>query len=126
MLDLYFSKYSFAYDKSKGLPSELMTTFSVTQSVKSDDKNQVRVVIDTSLADEDRIFVLDLQTIGYFRLNAADLEEDIAAEILKKNTVSIMFSFIRSQISLLTTQPGITPVMLQPIDVNALMDDAQE
>ena len=35
-----------------------------------------------------------------------------------------MMPFIRSQVSLLTTQPGLTPILLQPIDVNALVDNA--
>ena len=31
-------------------------------------------------------------------------------------TVAIMFPFIRSQITLLTTQPGMTPIVLPPIN----------
>lgn len=36
--------------------------------------------------------------------------------IIKTNTVAIMFPFIRSQVTLLTTQPGMTPIVLPPIN----------
>ena len=37
-------------------------------------------------------------------------------EIINTNTTAIMFPFIRSQVTLLTTQPGMTPIVLQPIN----------
>lgn len=40
------------------------------------------------------------------------MEEDI----VKSNTVAIMFPFVRSQVTLLTTQPGMTPLVLPPIN----------
>ena len=43
-------------------------------------------------------------------------ESDFSQDILKNNTVAIMFPFIRSQVSLLTTQPGMTPVIIPPIN----------
>lgn len=36
--------------------------------------------------------------------------------IIKHNTVAIMFPFIRSQVTLLTTQPGMNPIVLPPIN----------
>lgn len=36
--------------------------------------------------------------------------------IIKANTVAIMFLFIRSQVTLLTTQPGMTPIVLPAIN----------
>lgn len=36
--------------------------------------------------------------------------------IVNNNTVAIMFPFIRSQVSLLTTQPGMIPIVLPAIN----------
>lgn len=41
---------------------------------------------------------------------------EMEENIVKTNTVAIMFPFIRSQVTLLTTQPGMTPIVLQPIN----------
>lgn len=36
--------------------------------------------------------------------------------IMNNNAVAIMFPFIRSQVTLLTTQPGMSPIVLPPIN----------
>ncbi|HBG11062.1 MAG TPA: preprotein translocase subunit SecB [Clostridium sp.] len=43
--------------------------------------------------------------------------------IVNVNTVAIMFPFIRSQVSLLTTQPGIMPIILPPINTAKLVNN---
>ena len=43
-------------------------------------------------------------------------DKELVEKIMDTNTVAIMFPFIRSQVSLLTTQPGMTPIILPPIN----------
>ena len=40
--------------------------------------------------------------------------------IRNANTVAIKFSFIRSQVTLLTSQPGMTPIVLPAINTQKL------
>ena len=42
--------------------------------------------------------------------------DDREESIVKSNTVAIMFPYIRSQVTLLTTQPGMVPIVLPPIN----------
>lgn len=121
MLGLFFSKFDFRLDGPLD-ENTLKNSITITHSNKVDDPNQVRIQIDLKLEDDAGLFELYLQTLGFFQLeNSENLSEDLAKSILEKNTVAIMLPFIRSQISLLTTQPGMTPIMLPPVDVNALM-----
>lgn len=121
MLGLYFSKFDFRLDGPLD-ENTLKNSITITHSNKVNDPNQVRIQIDLKLEDDAGLFELYLQTLGFFQLeNSENLSEDLAKSILEKNTVAIMLPFIRSQISLLTTQPGMTPIMLPPVDVNALM-----
>lgn len=53
-----------------------------------------------------------------FTYEAENYEKEEA--IVSKNTVAIMFPFIRSQVSLLTTQPGMMPIVLPPINTAKL------
>ena len=71
---------------------------------------------------------LNLETVAFFKLDnqGEKISEQTAEQILKKNTVAIMFPFIRSQVSILTTQPGMIPIVMPPININALVDDMQE
>lgn len=74
----------------------------------------VRVKIDKEQKD------LEVSVIAKatFVINNPDTE--LSDEIIKSNTVAIMFPFIRSQVSLMTTQPGLTPVVLPPINTARL------
>lgn len=49
-----------------------------------------------------------------FVYNAPNPEDE--RYIIETNTVAIMFPFIRSQVSLLSTQPGMMPIVLPPIN----------
>lgn len=51
---------------------------------------------------------------AHFKYEADKYEME--ENIVKTNTVAIMFPFIRSQATLLTTQPGMTPIVLPPIN----------
>lgn len=46
--------------------------------------------------------------------------------ILKKNTVAILFPYVRSAFTLLTAQPGMEPVVLPALNINALIDELEE
>ena len=56
---------------------------------------------------------------AHFIYEAENYEKE--EKIMKSNTVAIMFPFIRSQVTLLTTQPGMAPIVLPPINT-AKMD----
>lgn len=42
--------------------------------------------------------------------------------MIENNTVAIMFPFIRTQVSLLTAQPAMNPIVLPPIDTSKLVN----
>ena len=46
--------------------------------------------------------------------------------IMYQNAVAIIFPYIRSQITLLTAQPGIDPVVLQPFNIAQMVEDAMK
>ena len=42
-------------------------------------------------------------------------------ELIEKNTVAIMFPYLRSYVSLLTTQPGMSPIVLSAMNIAAML-----
>ncbi len=122
MQDLVFSQMSYEL-KKKTKDTEFKTSISVKYAEKKDNKNQVRVTIDTTITNDEDTLRVYLQTVGYFKLDAENIDDATAEQILKKNTVAIMFPYIRSQVSLITTQPAMVPIIMPPIDVNALVDN---
>lgn len=122
MLDLYFSKYSFSQERNKKIEEEYSTSFNINYAENNDDDSKIKVTIDTSVSDKGGELTLELQAVGIFNIEKENTEKSIYEHLVQVNTVAIMFPFIRSQISLLTTQPGIKPIMLPPINLNALID----
>ena len=79
---------------------------------------RVRVV--GNKANEYRFVV---QASGYF--NTIESSED-GQMIMYQNAVAIIFPYIRSQITLLTAQPGIDPVVLQPFNIAQMVEYAMK
>lgn len=123
MNQLYFSKFDFAYD-GKEEDTDYRTSFQIEYAVNRKDASKFRITIDTSVKNKSESIVLNLQTVGVFTIvnDGDDTNNDIDEHLIKVNTVAIMLPFIRSQISLLTAQPGLKPVLLPPININALME----
>ena len=47
-------------------------------------------------------------------------------DILEKNTIAIMFPYIRSYISSITTQPGMSPIVLPAMNIVAMVNDQKK
>ena len=121
MLDLYFSKFDFKQERGTD-SKEYNTSFQIEYAINSEDDTKVRVIVDTTVTNEAQSIVLNVQTVGIFKVDKLDMDEATYEHLIKANTVAIIFPFIRSQVSLLTTQPGMMPVMIPPINLNALVE----
>lgn len=60
---------------------------------------------------------------GYFNTSESDKD---GQTILYQNAVAIIFPYIRSQITLLTAQPEVDPVVLQPFNIAQMVEDAMK
>lgn len=59
---------------------------------------------------------LNVRVVASANFSMESENETLVKSIMEANTVAIMFPFIRSQVSLLTTQPGMVPIVLPPIN----------
>lgn len=65
---------------------------------------------------------IEVQISGIFEL--AD-ESVLGKKILTNNAVAILFPYLRSQLTLLTSQPGFEPVILPVMNINALLNSEE-
>ena len=123
MLDLYFSKFDFIQNRDKRSEDpEYNTSININYAINSKDETKIKTTIDTIVKDKSESILVNLQTVGIFRMDKNDVDADVYDHLIKVNTVAIMLPYIRSQISLITTQPGIIPIMIPPINVNSLAE----
>lgn len=71
---------------------------------------------------------LEVILVGEFVLleESNTIPEEEKKSILEKNTVAIMFPFLRSQITLITAQPNMPALNLPPLNINALLENIKE
>ena len=61
-------------------------------------------------------------TLLFFSFQGSEsITDELKDALVRKNTIAIMIPYMRSQLSLLTTQPGVDCVMLPIINVNQWM-----
>lgn len=119
--DFYFSSIEF---KNKRILGE--TKIGFIFDIKTNNiEDKIEKIVTTEVTSEDRGLFLKIVTVGKFHLEGAE-EAEIEKHILKYNTISIMMPYIRSQVSLITTQPGLNqPFMIPPLNIIQLVDSLE-
>jgi len=121
MLDIYFSSIKFTQNKKQLGEIKLVIDHAIEYQINQEDDSVYQTIIKSTIKDDARQFSLELITNGIFSLTDQDVDESRKEVLLKMNTVAIMFPYIRSEVSLLTAQPGLTPVQMPIIDVSKLV-----
>lgn len=78
------------------------------------------VVLITTVSDEDEKVFVSVKGRAIFNTNQENMD------ILEKNTIAIMFPYIRSYISIITTQPGMNPIVLPAMNIVAMINDQKK
>lgn len=104
--------------RKKDVPIEgLELEVHIERSLNKISEEHYEIVLDTTVSDkEENVFV-------YVKGRAIFLSQDENMDILEKNTIAIMFPYIRSYISIITTQPGMNPIVLPAMNIIAMVND---
>ncbi len=113
--NLYFETINFERDKEQ--PNEIETSFDTEYNNLSECDIEVKL----KCFIKSTTFNINIVLVGHF----TNTEEDInyRETINKVNTVSIMFPYMRSEISLLTAQPNFPTIDLPIVNINALLEN---
>ena len=108
--------------RSAQIEYEMNFTRQVSQS---DDNKHFRVSLIANVwsKGEEKIS-LSVTVVGFFFCDVED--EKTKQELINKNSIAILFPYLRSQISLVTTQPDMLPITIQPMNIVAMFDVAEE
>ncbi|CDE45976.1 uncharacterized protein BN648_00313 [Clostridium sp. CAG:411] len=78
------------------------------------------VILITTVSDEDEKIYVNVKGRAIFNTKQENMD------ILEKNTIAIMFPYIRSYISIITTQPGMNPIVLPAMNIMAMVNDQKK
>ena len=101
-----FRKKDFSLD-------ELELGVRVEHSVENIGEDEYEIVLNTTVSDENENVYVNVRGKAIFRTQQKNMD------MLEKNTIAIMFPYIRSYISIITTQPGMPPIVLPAMNIIA-------
>lgn len=87
----------------------------------TEEKSEYTIKITTTVSTENAETLLALVIVGKFKINDEAMSEQGKSDLIRNNAVAIMYPFVRSQMVLLTSQPGMMPIILPPINVADMM-----
>lgn len=111
---LSFERFS---DDVNKIDAEGQITFN--HSINQIEEFTFKVSLGVSVTSESK-YDIKAQISGVFELSEDSV---LGKKILANNTVAILFPYLRSQLTLLTSQPGFEPIILPVMNINALMND---
>ena len=113
MKDFYFSRFSFARDK---VIKDGELNVDLQKNIISKGDHEYNIILTTTIEKDD--MSIELVAEAQFLYESDDYSRE--ESIINTNTVAIMFPFIRSQVTLLTSQPGMIPIILPAINTQKL------
>ena len=119
MNKIVFDKISF---ERLGLASKEELNLEITTNIsKRQDADIYRVVLCLK-GKKPEEYTLEINLVGFFSFdNEETLDESKKNDLISKNAVAIMMPYLRSEVSLLTAQPGVECVVLPPFNINKMM-----
>ena len=97
--------------------NELEISFSVSIGTNIADQDIKKVSVKV-LGEKREEYSFEIQVSGFF-----SFEGNAEDSIIQQNAVAIVMPYIRSEVSLLTAQPGVEPVVIPPLNIAEMMSD---
>lgn len=109
--EINFKRLGFSSDKKL----ELKIKSNISQREK-DDIYKVTLSIEGNKPEE---YIFEISLTGYFII-VGEVQDELKKVLIRNNAIAILIPYLRSEVSLLTAQPGVDPVVLPPFNINAL------
>lgn len=97
-------------------------TFAFGKNISKNSDNSSDVILQCKI-EWDEGTELNVSIKGVFSVSGEN--EDANHILLTRNSCAIMFPYLRSQITLLTSQLNFEPIVLPIININSLLDDLE-
>lgn len=125
MENLYVKEMQFNRKLNIAGEKKLAINYKINHIKTGEYKEKIELI--TSISDDVNDLNILLNIVGDFEyIKGKSDDEDLIHHIMTVNTIAIMFPFVRSQMAVLTSQPGLVPIMLPVIDVSKFIDETND
>ena len=121
---LYFKKIEFHRSAEKIPNEDLLIRFTRTYNFNGE-HTECNVNLGCHITDSEQGKIkIDIIICGVFTCTDENLER--RNTLLTQNTLAILFPYLRSEVSLVTAQPDMIPIVLPPINIKAVFENNSE
>ena len=99
---------------------DLELEVNVERNLSKIENDSYEVVLVVTVCDKEEIIYVSVKSRAIFKTRQENMD------ILEKNTIAIMFPYVRSYISIITTQPGMMPIVLPAMNIAAMIKDQKK
>ena len=118
---LFFNEISFVREGVNRKDSHF--DFDLETTVSTNPEGDAYKVNLKMIGSKNGEYKLVISLIGIFSFDSTKkLDDKLKIDLISKNTVSIMMPYLRSQVSLITAQPGVDCVVLPPFNINNMIN----
>ncbi len=89
----------------------------IKREIEKKSEEQYDVILDVLVEDDDKKITVFVKCKGKFSTGQENIE------LVERNAIAIMFPYIRSYISIITTQPSMQPIVLPAMNIVAMLND---
>ena len=90
---------------------------SVKRNIEEHSPKQYKITLELFINDDAHLLELSVKCVACFTT-----EQD-NSELIEKNAIAIMFPYVRSYVSTMTSQPGMSPIVLPPMNIVAMFQE---
>lgn len=109
-----------SFRKKDGLLDDLELGVQVDHSLNKIGDDKFELILTTKVADQDEKVCVWVKGRAIFNTHQENMS------ILERNAIAILFPYIRSYISTITTQPGMAPILLPAMNIVAMLNDQKK
>lgn len=111
----------------KGFKNKNQVKYSIESRIAQHQQEEIYRVTLILKGDKEDEYDFEISLTGFFTFDEdANVDEETKKILIGKNTVAIMMPYMRSQVSLLTAQPGMDCVVLPAFNINNIVNDDDE
>ena len=116
--ELVFDKIEFI---RKGFKNNNKLQLNLQVQIGINEKNGYKVTLILN-GEKEKEYTLNIILTGYFDVeNKEGVDNKGEQDLINKNAVAILMPYLRSEVTLLTSQPGIDSIVLPPFNVNRML-----
>lgn len=89
----------------------------IEKDIQKQSEDQYKITLAVRLKEKNN------QINVYVKSKAHFTTQQENTNLIEKNTIAIIFPYVRSHISSITSQPGMMPIVLPPMNIAAMLKD---